>query len=156
MKSLTLLRHAKTERESTTGRDFDRQLNERGQCDAARIGEEVRALGLEFDRVVSSPAMRAAQTAELAGLAPHFDQRIYDASTGDLLAIVQEAEASTDRLLMVGHNPGFERLATMLARAPVAMPTGSLVEVQMPIDRWTDAGSVTGSLVRFIRPKELD
>ena len=89
MKSLTLFRHAKTERDSTTGRDFDRQLAERGERDAVRIGEEIRGLGLTYDLILSSPAARAAQTAELAGLAPHFDERIYDASSAELLAIVQ-------------------------------------------------------------------
>ena len=70
MKSLTLFRHAKTQRDSLTGRDIDRQLNERGERDAPRMGEELRTLGLDYDLILSSPAARAAQTAELAGLAP--------------------------------------------------------------------------------------
>ncbi|MFY1004859.1 SixA phosphatase family protein, partial [Escherichia coli] len=87
-----LFRHAKTQRESLTGRDIDRQLSERGEQDAPRMGEEIRDLGLDYDIILSSPAARAVQTAELAGLAPRFDERIYDAPAGRLLAIVQEAD----------------------------------------------------------------
>lgn len=156
MKSLTLFRHAKTERDSLTGRDIDRQLNERGERDAPRMGEEIRRLELDFDRILSSPAARAAQTAELAGLAPRFDERIYDAPAGRLLAIAQEAEEATGRLMLVGHNPGFERLASMLTGEDVEMPTGSLIEIELPIDSWSDAGTAPGRTVRFLKPKELD
>ena len=155
MKSLILLRHAKTERDSATGRDFDRQLIERGQQDSRRIGQEIRTLGLKFDRVLSSPAARAAETAELAGLEPQFDQRIYDAATGELLAIVQETDDEIDRLAMVGHNPGFERLASRLVGHEVEMPTGSLIEIEIPVKRWREAAETKGRLNRFVKPKEL-
>src|SRR5262245_4491539 len=129
MKSLTLFRHAKTERDSDSGRDFDRRLADRGLRDARRMGQERRTLGLEFDLVLSSPAARAAETAELAGLPARYDQRIYDASAGELLAVAQEAEATITHLMMVGHNPGFERLASRLIGASLEMPTGALVEI---------------------------
>jgi len=155
MKSLTLFRHAKTERDSESGRDFDRRLIERGQTDSKRMGEEMRSLGLEFDLVLSSPAARAAETAELAGLTPRFDERIYDAAPGELLAIVQSADSGTGRLAMVGHNPGFERLASRLIGQMVDMPTGSLIEIEMPVDRWEDVDDGNGRVVRFVRPKEF-
>jgi len=155
MKSLTLFRHAKTERDSATDRDFDRRLMDRGRDDAKRIGAEIRELDLKFDLILSSPAARAAETAELAGLTPRLDQRIYDASTGDLLAIVQEGHAGIERLAMVGHNPGFERLASRLLGQHVEMPTGSLVEIELPVDHWSDVGSGGGRLARFLKPKEL-
>lgn len=155
MKSLTLFRHAKTERESETGRDFDRRLNERGRTDAPRIGEAVRDLGIEYDLILSSPAARAAETAELAGLSPRYDDRIYDASAGELLAIAQEADESANSLLMVGHNPGFERLASRLIGQNIEMPTGSLAEIELTVDQWRDVGSGRGRLARFLKPKEL-
>ena len=156
MKSLTLFRHAKTERDSDSGRDFDRRLTDRGREDAKRIGAKIRELDLGFDLILSSPAARAAETAELAGLTPRFDQRIYDASTGDLLAIVQEADAEVERLAMVGHNPGFERLASRLLGNHIEMPTGSLVDLELPVDRWTDVGAGEARLALFLKPKELD
>lgn len=155
MKSLTLFRHAKTERDSSTGRDFDRQLAERGQRDAARMGDEIRSLGLDFDLLLSSPAARAVETANLAGLAPSYDERIYDASAGELLAIVQEAEEEAGRLIMIGHNPGFERLASRLVGSNLEMPTGSLVEIELP-GQWREAAQGEGRVVRFLKPKKLD
>jgi phosphohistidine phosphatase len=155
MKSLTLFRHAKTERDSTTGRDFDRRLIERGQQDSRRMGQEMRTLGLDFDLVVASPAARAAETAELAGLTPRYDERIYDASSGELLAIVQGVPEEIGRLAMVGHNPGFERLASRLIGQDVEMPTGSVVEIGIPVDHWADVGDASGRLIRMVRPKEL-
>ncbi|HTG80090.1 MAG TPA: histidine phosphatase family protein [Sphingomicrobium sp.] len=156
MKSLTLFRHAKTERDSDSGRDFDRRLIERGQDDSRRVGKEISDLGLVFDLVLSSPAARAAETAELAGLSPRYDQRIYDASTGELLALAQQTSDEINRLAMVGHNPGFERLASKLLGGGIEMPTGSLVEIALPIDSWRDAGGSSAQLVRFLKPKQLD
>lgn len=155
MKKLTLFRHAKSERDSTTGRDFDRRLNERGEQNAVRMGEEIRAMALDYDLILSSPAARAAQTAELAGLAPRFDERIYDAGTEQLLAIVRQAEGSLESLMMVGHNPGFERLASRLVGQEIEMPTGSLLEIGLPVDDWRDVQPATGRLTRFLKPKEL-
>lgn len=155
MKSLTLFRHAKTERESGTGRDFDRRLAERGRQDAPRIGEEIRKLGLDYDLVLSSPAARAAETAEMAGLSARFDDRIYDASTEQLLTMVQQVGDEVSRLMMVGHNPGFERLASRLIGQHVEMPTGALVEIVLPIDSWSETADGGGRLVRQINPKEL-
>jgi len=156
MKNLTLFRHAKTERDSDSGRDFDRRLIERGQDDSRRVGKEISDLGLAFDLVLSSPAARAAETAELAGLSPRYDQRIYDASTGELLALAQQTSDEINRLAMVGHNPGFERLASKLLGGGIEMPTGSLVEIALPIDSWRDAGGSSAQLVRFLKPKQLD
>ena len=156
MKSLTLLRHAKSERDSPDGSDFARSLNERGRADSVRTGEEMRKLGLRLDLVLASPAQRVVETLEgVGGLSPRFDERIYNASTNELLGIVQEVDDSIDRLMLVGHNPGFERLASQLARAAMDFPTGALVEIELPIDQWRDAGERIGRLVRFIRPKEL-
>jgi len=156
MKSLTLLRHAKTERHSDSGRDFDRRLNDRGREDAPRMGQEIDRLGLSFDLILCSPAARAAETAQMAGLSPAFDERIYDAPTGRLVDILQDQQVGTGRLLMIGHNPGFEQLASLLLGAQVDMPTGSLIEIDLPVDRWQEAGTRTGKLVRFLKPKLLD
>jgi phosphohistidine phosphatase len=155
VKNLTLFRHAKTERESESGSDFDRRLNKRGRGDSARMGKEIRALGLDFDLVLCSPASRASETAELARLSPRYDERIYDASVGQLLDIARDVDSSVGRLMMVGHNPGFEQLASMLIGTPVDMPTGSLVEIEFPVKNWKKVERGSGKLVRFVKPKEL-
>lgn len=157
MKSLTLLRHAKSERDSPDGSDVSRSLNDRGRADAARMGEKMRKLGLCYDLVLASPAQRVVETLEaVGGLSPRFDERIYNASTNELLAIVREMDDSTDRLMLVGHNPGFERLAGQLTNGVLDVPTGALVEIELPIDQWQESGKSSGRLVYFIKPKELD
>ena len=156
MKSLTLLRHAKSQQDSPDGSDIARSLNDRGRADAARMGEEIRTLGLGYDLVLASPAQRVVETLDgLGGLSPRFDDRIYNASTNELLRIVQEADDSVERLMLVGHNPGFERLAGQLTHSVLDFSTGALVEIELPIDHWRDAGEESGQLVRFLRPKEL-
>jgi phosphohistidine phosphatase len=157
MKRLTLLRHAKSERDSSTGRDFDRSLNDRGRADSKRMGREIRDLGLKFDLVLASPAQRVVETVEgLGGISPQFDERIYDASTRQLLDLVQSTDDHVGSLMLVGHNPGFERLAARLTDEEVDdMPTTALVEIELPIDHWRDADEGSGRLIRFIKAKEL-
>ena len=157
MKNLSLFRHAKTERDSPSGRDFDRALTERGQRDAGRVGEEIRRLELRFDLILASPASRSVETVEIAGLpSPDYDERIYDARTSQLLDIVRGVADGVDRLMLVGHNPGFERLASRLTGVDLEMPTGSLIEIELPVDRWSDVEDGSGRQISFIRPKELD
>jgi phosphohistidine phosphatase len=157
MKRLTLLRHAKSERDSSTGRDFDRSLNDRGRADSKRMGQEIRDLGLKFDLVLASPAQRVVETIEgLGGLLPQFDEHIYDASTRQLLDIVQSTNDQVGSLMLVGHNPGFERLAARLTDEEVDdIPTAALVEIELPIDHWRDADEGGGRLIRFVKVKEL-
>ena len=171
MKSLTLLRHAKSTWDDPVARDFDRPLNPRGRRAARAVGREMKALGLAFDRAIASPAVRVTET--LAGLeegygaalAAEFDQRIYLASTATLLEIVHDAGDAVERLLLVGHNPGMERLALLLSgpgdrplrdRLEVKYPTGTLAEIALDIESWKDARAGAGCLMRFLRPRDLD
>ena len=155
MKSLTLLRHAKSEAASPSGRDFDRSLNERGNADAKRIGEEIRRLGLAFDLVLVSPARRTVETVEaVGGLSPEYEPRIYEAPVDQLLEITRAVNNSVERLLMVGHNPGFELLAGMLSADGVDdFPTAALVEIELPVNDWRQVG--VGTVTRFISPRTL-
>ncbi|HEX8533351.1 MAG TPA: histidine phosphatase family protein [Allosphingosinicella sp.] len=169
MKTLTLLRHAKSAWDDPVQRDFDRPLNARGRRAAETIGREMRALGLVFDNVVASPAVRVIETLEDVArgygrsLEPEFDKRIYLASTDTLLDVIHAAGDGAERLLLVGHNPGLEKLALLLTqsgelRAEVAIkyPTATLAEIELPIERWADISSGIGTLSRFIRPRDLD
>jgi len=135
MKSLTLLRHAKSERDSPDGTDFARPLNDRGRADSKRIGEEMRRLGLAFELVLVSPAQRAVETAErVGGLSPQFDRRIYEASTNQLFDIIRGVDNRISRLMLVGHNPGFERVAVRLSDGEVhAIQTGALIAIDSAV-----------------------
>jgi phosphohistidine phosphatase len=168
MKILTLLRHAKSGWDDPVSRDFDRPLNPRGRRAAGVVGAEMKAQGLAFDLVLASPARRVVETLEeiaaaFGPLRPHSDERLYLASTATLLEIVRATPDSVDRLLLVGHNPGVEELALRLSRrgglrgeVEVKYPTGTLAEIALPVERWTDVGEGDGELVRFVRPRDLD
>jgi phosphohistidine phosphatase len=170
MKTLTLLRHAKSGWDDPVGRDFDRPLNGRGRRAATTVGAEMKAQGLVFDRVVASPARRVVETLEevARGYGPieaHYDEHVYLASPAVLLDLVRGTEDEVERLLLVGHNPGLEALALLLTRddgdalrAEVAIkyPTGTVAEISIPADSWRQVRPGTGRLVRFIRPRDLD
>lgn len=170
MKTLILLRHAKSSWEDGDLVDFERHLNLRGRTAARRVGRSVRALGPEFDAVVISPAARSVETWEgfVQGYGPapepKLEPTIYLAAVETLFDLVRSTDDSIERLLVVGHNPGLERLALLLsrgddgkrARLAEKYPTGALVEIDLPVDRWRDAAVSTGIIRRFVTPQDLD
>jgi phosphohistidine phosphatase len=170
MKILTLLRHAKSGWDDPITRDFDRPLNPRGRRAARTVGAEMKAQGLVFDLVLASPARRVVETLEevAAGygdLDPGYDERLYLAPAASLLDIVRHAPGAVERLLLVGHNPGMEELALRLARrdggrlrgeVEVKYPTGTVAEIELPVDHWAEVTEGTGRILRFIRPRDLD
>jgi phosphohistidine phosphatase len=167
MKTLTLLRHAKSGWDDSSLSDFDRPLNARGRGAARAIGREMRALGLGWDRIVASPAVRVTETidglAESYGpLAPVYDESVYLASLGTLLDIVRATDDAHATLLVVGHNPGMERLALLLSgggrlhdEVALKYPTGALAEISFAVDHWRDVAESGGTLARFLRPRDL-
>lgn len=171
MKTVTLLRHAKSSWDDPVARDFDRPLNRRGHRAARTMGREMRALGLAFDHAIASPAVRVVET--IAGVSegygraiePAFDQRIYLAAPATLLDLVREADDGAATLLVIGHNPGLESLAMMLtdgeesdmrAALKEKYPTATLAEIGFTVERWSEIDGGTGRLARFIRPRDLD
>lgn len=167
MKTLTLLRHAKSEWDDPSLSDFERPLNARGRSAARAMGREMGALGLAWDRIVASPAARVTETIDglvesYGPLAPVYDEAIYLASLDALLDIVRATDDAHATLLIVGHNPGMERLALLLSRGgplhdeiALKYPTGSLVEIALPVDHWREVAESRGTLVRFLRPRDL-
>lgn len=172
MKTLTLLRHAKSGWDDPVARDFDRALNDRGKKGAALVGRHMRKLGLEFDTVVSSPAVRCVDTLDGVWdgygrtLHPHWDRRIYLASCVTLLDVVHDQPDTTERVLMCGHNPGLEDLILMLVPdnaedglrdgVEEKFPTASIAEMTFDVANWAEVASGKGHLTRFIRPRDLD
>jgi phosphohistidine phosphatase len=169
MKTLTLLRHAKSSWDDGATRDFDRPLNKRGRQAARTIGREMRELGLRFDHVIASPAVRVVETLREVEegyggpLGAAFDRRVYLASAETLVEIIQAAGDDGASLLLVGHNPGLENLALMLgeegplrAEIEVKYPTATLTEISLPAERWGQVGRGGGTITRFVRPRDLD
>jgi len=171
MKTLTLLRHAKSGDDGLAARDLDRRLNAKGRRAARAMGRHLRETGARFDAVLASPAVRVMETVEevSAGygrdLAPIWDRRIYLAPAAELIEVLHEAPVDAESVLLVGHNPGLEELVlalvadeTDLRRGQVEekYPTASVAEIALEIADWKDLAPGTGTLKRFVRPRDLD
>ena len=161
MKTLLLLRHAKSSRDDSSLRDFDRPLTDRGKDDAKLTGRELRKKEISVDAIVSSPAKRARRTAELFAKAaelptePSLDERIYEASAHQLLGVVSELAPSSALVLLVGHNPRFEELLHALTGDVARMPTASLACIDLNVNEWREVNRSSGSLRWLVTPKSL-
>jgi phosphohistidine phosphatase len=159
---LTLIRHAKANADHRGGRgDFDRPLAERGEKDVKRMGKRLAAIGFAPDRIVSSAALRAHQTAcEIARRIDHSASAIetredmYLASGGSLLDVVRETDASLEHLALVGHNPGLSDLWDWLVdeRGSV-LPTCGIARLELTLGCWADASPGDAILLEFDFPK---
>ncbi|MFE0705038.1 SixA phosphatase family protein [Streptomyces sp. NPDC058872] len=120
-RSIVLLRHAKADWNDES--DHERPLAERGRKDAPVAGRRLTETGIGFDLALCSTALRTRETWKLAvqelPVRPRtvYEERIYEASLGELIAVVNETPDAVGNLLLVGHNPGMHALADALAGA---------------------------------------
>jgi phosphohistidine phosphatase len=162
MKTLLLLRHAKSSRDDPGLLDFDRPLAPRGTKDAPRIGKELKKRKLLPDLIIASPAVRAKETIEAVIQAanldfnPQFDESIYGASSDQLLALVRLIPDRSSCALMVGHNPGFEELVEQLTGAYKQMPTAAVACIELQVNHWQEVQDHAGKLAWLMTPKQLD
>lgn len=161
MKTLLVLRHAKSSWDDPAWSDFERPLNQRGLRAAAFMGGLIGERGLNPDHFVSSTATRARQTSEIvrenAGIAVPivFDERIYEASQLTLFNLIREFDDRHSRALIVGHNPGFESIVGILTGGYAEMPTAALAVIEIESPRWSEIEPSANRLVDLIRPKDL-
>lgn len=161
MKTLLLLRHAKSSWKDTSLRDFDRPLNNRGTEAAQLIGKYTHQKKIQADLTISSPAQRARQTAELVMKSARlkvelrFDERIYEASARRLLEVVSQIEDSANTVILVGHNPGFEALFEALTGEKRNLPTASLACIELGVEKWSKVRAGVGHLKWLATPREL-
>jgi phosphohistidine phosphatase len=161
MKTLYLLRHAKSSWAIPGQKDFDRPLNGRGMRDAPAMGARMCEHGFEVDLVVSSPAVRALSTAYAVcaelGLSPDSivqDRQIYLAGSAKLLQLISLFDESKHSALIVAHNPALTDLANELARASIDnIPTSGLVSIALPIQYWAEVLPGVGKVLDFDFPK---
>lgn len=162
MKTLFVMRHAKSSWDDAALSDFERPLNERGLQAAPLMGEVIKKNQFQPELIISSPAKRAAQTANLVKDAAwingeiEFDERIYEASPARLLEVIGEQNGKSESILLVGHNPGLEGLIKALTGELQPMPTAALAVVDLNISNWNEINFSSGSLRTLIRPKELE
>jgi phosphohistidine phosphatase len=176
MKRLFLFRHAKTEQANKdTPADAARALTERGRKDSPRVGRAVREKGYQPDRILCSTSTRTRQTwefanAELQSSAKvEFLESLYAAGAREIVQLLRGLPDNVKKPLLVGHNPGFEECAALLAQDsadPAAhfrfdsiqekFPTAAVAVFDFKIAHWKELAPHTGTLVDFIRPKDLE
>jgi len=167
MKTVYLLRHAKSSWDDPDLDDADRPLAPRGREAAARIAAHIRERGITPQLVACSPALRARQTLEGLGDAigdarVEIDPGIYDAHEADLLEILRRVDPGIESAMMIGHNPSIERLALLLAAESTLLddlrrkfPTGALATLTFEVGDWQDLRAGGGELTEFVKPREL-
>jgi phosphohistidine phosphatase len=171
MRTLYLLRHAKSDRGDPELSDIDRPLSPRGRRDAPAMAAYMSERDYRPDLILCSPATRTRET--LALLQPvlgpdirvDFERKLYLGSPDLLLRRLRDVEETVPSVLVMGHNPGLERLAAALAprgdrRALARMrekyPTCGLAVIHLHIDRWEQTDLGAGTLTDFMAPAELD
>jgi phosphohistidine phosphatase len=168
MLRLLLLRHAKAAWPPGI-LDLDRPLAPRGQNAASVMANYIRSEFLAPDLALVSPARRTQETWEIVqptiGEIPsRHDGRIYEAPVARLLAVLQEVEPEAQTVLMIGHNPGFEDLASLLIgegdmegilRLGSKYPTAGLAVIDFEHQSWAEVTRKSGRLERFVTPKSL-
>lgn len=162
MKTLLLMRHAKSSWDDARLSDYERPLNERGRHDAPRMGRLLRREGLIPDLIISSSAKRAATTAELVALELSLDsdirytEKLYLAEPHAYIMPARQLGDEIETLLMVGHNPGIQELVEQLTDQEERMSTAAIAHIRAPIRKWSElAGGKRYELTHIWRPKEL-
>jgi phosphohistidine phosphatase len=173
MRRLLLLRHAKTEADAPSGRDFDRRLEPRGREDAVLVGDWLSAQDQCPDYVLVSTAVRAQQTWEIvagelakAACKPHVLhlKQLYNAGPALLLEQVRIEAPDAACVMIIAHNPGLHELAFTLTSSGTAaaqnaimdnLPTGAIATLDFEADDWTDVHFRSGYLVSVVSPKSL-
>lgn len=154
--TLILFRHAKSDQSSDEA-DIDRPLNPRGRRQAPEAGRWLADHLDTIDLAVVSPANRARTTWDLASSElseiPHtlIDDRVYGASVTDLLRVVRELPDDARTVVLVGHNPGLEDLASFVTNASVSMPTSAIVALESTA-AWSSADGGWATLRAEGRP----
>ena len=161
MKTLYILRHAKSSWDFEELSDHDRPLNKRGRNDAQLMGRELCGRGVAPALIISSSAVRALTTATLVGKELNYDandikvsDKIYGAGKQQLLEVVHKAPADLDSLMLVGHNEPISEFADMLSPEEIAsLPTTGIVALSFDCNSWLDISKENASLLFYDFPK---
>jgi phosphohistidine phosphatase len=164
MKTLFILRHAKSSWKEQDLPDHDRPLNKRGKSDAPLMGRLLKDEDLIPDLILSSTAVRAKKTAELVAKACKYKGKIvlnrslYGAEPAAYLKILEGLSDKHMAALVVGHSPSVEETVELLTDSlDVIMPTCALAQISLPIQNWAELKKqkIKGKLLKVWRPKEL-
>ncbi|QCR23752.1 histidine phosphatase family protein [Pontibacter sp. SGAir0037] len=161
MKTLYIVRHAKSSWEFEDLSDHDRPLNKRGRNDAPLMGQELALKEIKPAIIVSSPAVRAISTASLIAKELEYDaddiridERVYGATKEDLLEVVQETPAEANSLMLIGHNDAISEFTNLLSPEPLAnLPTAGIAALYFDCESWYDIRRENAQLLFVDFPK---
>ena len=163
MKTLYLMRHAKSSWSFDELNDHERPLNDRGRADAPRMGQALAQREIKLDLLVSSPAVRALSTAVLVARElpyPHdkivVEPAIYQADRDTLLAVVRGLPDEAAAVLLTGHNPTITDIANYLSPSPLSgeMPTAAIICLRFAADRWAAVAQANAEFYFYDYPKK--
>ncbi len=167
MKTLYLLRHAKSSWANPGTGDHDRPLNNRGRKAAPDMGRHMKNSGMVPGKIWCSTALRARETLDLwclgADVEPDISHTrdLYMASPAAILAVARATEEENDSCMIVAHNPGMQQAAILLSgdTAPSEIfsgyPTAALTAIEFDVDHWVDVGVMPGRITAFVTPRNL-
>lgn len=162
MKSLFLLRHAKSSWEDPDLKDFERPLSDRGLADVPTMAGRFNARSRSIACIITSPATRAKSTAQMFASAIHLplediasNPELYFAGAAMFLKATHQLDDSCASAMLVGHNPAITEFANHMCNANIDnIPTCGLVELSLPIEDWSEASFAEAELVDFDYPKK--
>jgi phosphohistidine phosphatase len=161
MKTLLIMRHAKSNWNDPDCSDFERPLSRYGLKSAPFMGNIIYKNSIQPNLIISSPAKRAKQTAilvkEVAEVKAQieFEERIYEASPATLLNVISNVQVKHESVLLIGHNPGIEAFVRILTGETQLMPTASIAKINLNIENWSEITANCGRLEILIRPEDL-
>ena len=161
MKTLLLMRHAKSDWDADYGSDHDRPLNERGLRSARLMGRVLTEEDLVPDLIISSTAVRAKKTVELAIEAGgwsseiRLDRSLYDEGPRGVLTVGASAP-DVDGLMLVGHQPTWSMLVSALTGERAEMKTAAVAVIELDIESWADLPGASGTLTRVLEPRSRE
>jgi phosphohistidine phosphatase len=163
MRTLYLIRHAKSSWDSPGLRDFNRPLNERGLRDAPRMALLLAGRGVRPDLLVSSTAKRALTTAQFFAVSLGYpdgairrEDSIYESAPHNILRIISQLPDEAQTVLLFGHNPTFTEVANMFSDTLIEnVPTCGIVQIESSADRWNTVHEGNAKVVNCLFPKEL-
>lgn len=161
MKTLFLVRHAKSSWDDTSLPDRDRPLADRGRRDVAKMAKRLAERNVKLDLIMSSPAKRALATAEVIAKMLDFrhkdivvNERLYACDLDDLLDVIQVLSDKLKRVMLVGHNPELAELAHQLTSEITQMPTCAIAEFRFDAKSWSGIGKTKPAQVELDYPKK--
>ena len=167
VKTLYIVRHAKSSWDDPGLDDFERPLNERGKRDAPRMGKRLKEREIYPDLMISSPARRAFSTAKRIAKILGYkkegiktEKKLYHAGEEQILSVIKTLSDKFEVVMVIGHNPGLTEFVNTFkddeGQIIDNIPTCGIVAFEMKVDRWKDIGWANGKMIFFDFPKNQE